>query len=244
MAQRRMFSQKIVSSDAFLDMGSSARELYFHLGMYADDDGFINPKKIMRMIGASDDDIKLLCAKRFVIPFENGVVVIKHWKINNLIRKDWYQPTIYTEQMKLLTEKDNGSYTESNPVNKLLTKSQHSIVKSSIVKISLDTPKGVQVKPETFGKPELNELIDYLKEKQGILSLDGSVKWNRIYAGHLLKKLSNEVGRVKKFIDYALSDPFHQKNATSFKYLWNNLNKIALTAKNNQERNPNYDTNS
>lgn len=112
MAQRRMFSPKIVASDAFLEMPTSSRELYFQLGMYADDDGFVNPRKIVRMIGASEDDLKVLIAKRFVIPFENGVVVIKHWAINNLIRKDWYQETIYQEQKKLLKTKENGAYTE------------------------------------------------------------------------------------------------------------------------------------
>lgn len=114
-----MFSPKIVGSDAFLDMPTSSRELYFQLGMYADDDGFINPRRIIKMIGASEDDLKMLVVKRFVLPFENGVVVIKHWLINNLVRKDWYQPTIYLEQKKLLKTKENGSYTEN--VNNLLT---------------------------------------------------------------------------------------------------------------------------
>ena len=112
MAQRRMFSLKIVSSDAFLDMPTSSRELYFQLGMYADDDGFVNPKKIIRMIGASDDDIKVLIGKRFLLPFENGVVVIKHWLVNNLIRKDFYQETIYLEQKNSLEVKENKAYTE------------------------------------------------------------------------------------------------------------------------------------
>lgn len=112
MAQRRMFSADIVASDAFLDMSTSTRELYFQLGMYADDDGFVNPKKIMRMIGASNDDLKVLVAKRFLIPFESGVVVIKHWLIHNLIRGDRYKETMYLEEKKLLKIKDNKSYTE------------------------------------------------------------------------------------------------------------------------------------
>lgn len=107
-----MFSPKIVDSDAFLDMPISTQALYFHLGMRADDDGFVNPRKIMRMIGASDDDLRVLVGRRFVLPFENGVVVIKHWKINNLIRKDWYQETIYGDLKKRLKIKENGAYTE------------------------------------------------------------------------------------------------------------------------------------
>lgn len=113
MAQRRMFSLKIVDSDAFLDMGQTSQLLYFHLSMRADDDGFIgNPKKIMRMIGSSDDDLKVLLSKRFLLPFDNGIVVIKHWKIHNYIQNDRYSPTQYIEEKKLITEKENGAYTE------------------------------------------------------------------------------------------------------------------------------------
>ena len=89
MAERRMFAKTIIDSDAFLDMPVTTRLLYYDLAMRADDDGFINsPKKIMRIVGASQDDLKLLAAKKFIIPFDNGIVVIKHWKIHNYIRKD------------------------------------------------------------------------------------------------------------------------------------------------------------
>lgn len=119
-----MFSPQIIDSDAFLDMSSAAQALYFHLGMRADDDGFIgNPKKILRMVGGNDDDLKILVAKRFVLVFETGVIVIKHWRINNLIRKDWYKETVYLEEKKLLRLKQNGSYTENKKlVNGSLTK--------------------------------------------------------------------------------------------------------------------------
>lgn len=115
MAERRMFSQKIVDSDAFLDMPLSAQALYFHLCMRADDDGFINnTRKIQRMIAASDDDLRLLIAKRFLIAFKN-VVVVKHWRMHNLLRKDRYNPTQYKEEYAALTLKENGSYTENAP---------------------------------------------------------------------------------------------------------------------------------
>ena len=117
MAERRMFAKTIIDSDAFLDMPLSAQALYFHLSMRADDDGFINnPKKIQRMVGASDDDCKLLIMKRFIIAFESGVIVIKHWKIHNYIRNDRYKPTIYKEEKAQLAEKDNKAYTELPPV--------------------------------------------------------------------------------------------------------------------------------
>ena len=114
MAERRMFAKTIIDSDAFLDMPLSTQALYFHLSMRADDDGFINnPKKVQRMIGASDDDAKVLVAKRFIIPFESGIVVIKHWKIHNYIQKDRYKATVYQEEKALLTEKKNQGYTLS-----------------------------------------------------------------------------------------------------------------------------------
>lgn len=112
MAERRMFAKTIIDSDAFLDMPLSTQALYFHLSMRADDDGFINNcKKIQRMIGASDDDLKLLMAKRFIIPFDSGVVVIKHWKIHNYIQNDRYKETVYLEEKSQLQLKDNKAYT-------------------------------------------------------------------------------------------------------------------------------------
>ena len=115
MAERRMFAKTIIDSDAFLDMPLSTQSLYFHLSMRADDDGFINnPKKIQRMIGCCDDDLKLLIAKNFIIPFESGIVVIKHWKIHNYIQKDRYTPTKYVEEKNSLVLKKNGAYTKPN----------------------------------------------------------------------------------------------------------------------------------
>lgn len=107
-----MFAKTIIDSDAFLDMPLSTQSLYFHLCMRADDEGFINnPKKIMRMIGCNDDDFKLLLAKSFVIVFETGVIVIKHWKIHNCIRKDRMKETVYQEERSLIDEKSNKAYT-------------------------------------------------------------------------------------------------------------------------------------
>lgn len=111
MAERRMFAKTIIDSDAFLEMPMSARLLYYDLSMRADDDGFNNsPKKVMRAIGASNDDLSILVARKFVIPFENGVVVIKHWQIHNYIRKDTYKETTYKEQKAMLELDENKAY--------------------------------------------------------------------------------------------------------------------------------------
>lgn len=112
MAEKRMFALTIVDSDAFLDMGLGSQALYFALGMRSDDEGMVNnPRKIARMIGASEDDLRVLIAKRFIIPFDSGVIVIKHWKVNNYIQKDRFHPTVYQEERAMLQVKDNGVYT-------------------------------------------------------------------------------------------------------------------------------------
>ena len=110
MAQRRMFSLKIIDTDLFLDMPASTQLLYFHLSIRADDDGFVaSPKRTQRMIGSSDDDLKLLIAKQLIIPFDSGVCVIKHWRVHNYIQKDRYTPTFYNYEKSLLTD-DEGVY--------------------------------------------------------------------------------------------------------------------------------------
>lgn len=108
-----MFAKTIVTSDAFLDMPLSARCLYFTLGMFADDDGFVNnPKSIMRQVGACQDDLNLLLLKRFILAFDSGIIVIKHWKIHNYIQKDRYKETKYIEERSTLMLDEKGAYTE------------------------------------------------------------------------------------------------------------------------------------
>lgn len=112
MAEKRMFSKSIVLSDAFLDMPATSRCLYFTLSMLADDDGFVNsPKAIMRQSGATEDDLKILLAKKFVLPFESGIIVIKHWRINNYLRCDRYRETKYLEEKQQIEIEKNGAYT-------------------------------------------------------------------------------------------------------------------------------------
>jgi len=106
MANRRMFAKDIVETDDFLDMGQGSQALYFHLGIQSDDHGFIQPKRIMRMTGASDDDLKVLIAKQFVIPFDSGVIVIRHFKRNNYLQNDRLKDTLYQEELsKLMVDK-------------------------------------------------------------------------------------------------------------------------------------------
>lgn len=113
-----MFAKTIVLSDAFLDMPATARCLYFTLGMFADDDGFVSsPKGVIRQCGASEDDLKVLLAKKFLIAFESGVIVIKHWRINNYLRNDRYHTTTYRDELAMLTVDENGAYHSGIPSN-------------------------------------------------------------------------------------------------------------------------------
>jgi len=174
MAERRMFAMKIIDSDAFLDMPGSAQNLYFHLSMRADDDGFISsPKKVMRMINASDDDMKILLSKRFLLYFDTGIVVIKHWRIHNYIAKDRYTATIYKEEMEKLFTKENGAYTDHpEDVDGLYTTCIQNVDtgKVRLGKVSEgEDNKSVQptVTPKpTFQKPTLEQVKEYCQERQ------------------------------------------------------------------------------
>lgn len=165
MAQRRMFSKKITDTDIFLDMPLSSQALYFHLNMHADDDGFVsNAKTVKRMIGSSDDDLKLLLTKNFIFAFESGVVVIKDWKIHNYIRKDTYNTTIYGDEKEQLSQDENGSYTLSpravdEPSPQVRLGKDRLGKDSNIYSSSNDEP---HIDLKTF-----KEIISYLNEKAG-----------------------------------------------------------------------------
>ena len=116
MAHKRMFSLSVVDTDKFLEMSACTQLLYFHLGMRADDDGFVaSPKRILRTVGCAEDDLKLLIAKGYIIPFETGVCVITDWHQNNYLRKDRYTPTIYLAEKSELSMLLNGSYSLGIP---------------------------------------------------------------------------------------------------------------------------------
>ena len=170
MAERRMFAKTIIDSDAFLDMPLSTQALYFHLAMRADDEGFVNnPKKIQRMIGASDDDCRILASKRFILTFQSGIIVIKHWKIHNYIQSDRFKETVYLEEKTMLALDDNKAYTERiQDVSTLDT--QYSIGKDSIVKSSIEKKVAeAPVSSKRFVKPTLEEVKEYcLSRKNNI----------------------------------------------------------------------------
>ena len=161
MAQKRMFSLSVVDTDRFLEMPVSARLLYYELGMRADDDGFVdNWKKILLFTGLKEDDLKILITKSFIIPFESGVMVIRHWRMNNYLQNDRIKPTIYQDELKQLGIDDNNVYT-------LYTECIHSIDKNSIDKNSIDKNSidNININNNIFCKPTLEQVKAYCDER-------------------------------------------------------------------------------
>lgn len=160
MAQKRMFDKTITNSDEFLDMPDSSQNLYFHLSMNADDDGFVNNwKSIMRMTGHKEDDLKVLVAKQFIIPFDSGVIVIRHWRINNYLRNDRYVETKFKDEKSKLSLDDNLVY-------QMATNGRHSIDKNRIEKNSIEEKEIYKEKESKKSKkPTLEEVKEYCLER-------------------------------------------------------------------------------
>jgi len=252
-----MFSLKVIDTDEFLDMPPTTQNLYFHLGMRADDDGFVSsPKKIMKIISSADDDMKVLLAKQFVIPFENGVCVIRHWKIHNYIQKDRYEETRYLTEKSTLIE-NNNCYEKSDciqqdtkciqNVSKMYPQVRVGKVRVGKSKVNKRlTTKVVKAKPTTYGNPLLNKFLLYLKEKTEVI--DTPVKYQRTEGWILIRKMKSlakeKIGQeptddevwngLKFLIDTACSDKFHCQHAGKIKYLYNNIGAIVKSKLNNK----------
>ena len=191
MAQKRMFSLQIVDTDAFLEMPMSSQLLYFHLSMRADDEGFVgNPKRVIKMIGSSDDDFKVLIAKRFLLTFESGVVVIKHWLIHNTIRMDRFNPTNYKEEKDRLFIKENKAYTDvatnGKPIgNQTVPQDKLSKDKLSKDKIPFLSLKSGEKKKAFYGPT--GEEMRFSKGKWWVLPKEGG-EWSE-FAGSITKDI-------------------------------------------------------
>lgn len=250
MAERRMFAKRIIDSDAFLDLPLSAQALYFHLSMRADDDGFVNnAKKIQRMIGASDDDCKLLVLKRYLLVFESGVLVIKHWRIHNYIRKDTYNATLYQEEKAALFTKPDGAYTdhpvlppsprdtsETTPsqkrdesVDEPLT--QVSIGKDSPDKISSgeNTSKAVPAPPNDEGA---KSIIDTFSDEIRTAVQDWITYKTEKRQGYKETGLKNFLGAVRnnvaKYGDEAVAGAIRESMAANYQgVVWDKAKKQA-----------------
>ena len=189
MAERRMFAKTIIDSDLFLDMPLSTQALYFHLAMRADDDGFVNnPKKIVRMIGADNDSLRILIEKSFLIPFDTGIVVIRHWKVHNYIRRDTYKETSYKGEKSLLCVDESDLYNvrddsvtvpsqlRDDSVDGSLTQDRLGKDRIGKDRIEIGDHKGedqsspVPAPPKKFVKPSLEEVRAYCQERRNGVS--------------------------------------------------------------------------
>jgi hypothetical protein len=180
-----MFSLSVVDTDLFLDMPQSTQNLYFHLGMRADDDGFVsNTKKIMKMIGATDDDIKLLIAKQYIIPFDSGIIVIKHWRMNNYLRNDRYKETNYKEEKKQIVVDDNLVYQmDTNGIHRLGKDSIGKDIEKENIKEKekYGEFKNVLLTEEEYHKLEESNLLPYIEKLSSYIASKGK-KYKSHYA--------------------------------------------------------------
>lgn len=207
MAERRMFAKTIIDSDAFIDMPVSARLLYYDLSMRADDEGFVNsPKKIMRMTGTSEDDLRILITKKFIIPFENGIVVIKHWYIHNYIRKDTSKETTYVQEKECLELDENKAYRVKNDDRRRSVdepSTQVSIGKVSIGKDSINNTY-VQSNSQNHSAQDLaNEetpiITLILNDKSEYAVVENQViKWQELYPA---VDVMQELRKMKGWLD-------------------------------------------
>lgn len=215
MAERRMFAKTIIDSDEFLDMPLSTQALYFHLSMRADDEGFINnPKKIMRMVGASQNELEILISKRYLLGFESGVIVIKHWKIHNYIQKDRFKPTLYKEEKDLIGTKENKSYTEAFKIvdTRCIQDGDTGKSKVSLVKVSLD-------KYSIEGASQLlrSKFIEFIKYRKEIKK---PLKTVNVING-LYKSIGSEYVNEEHLIqciDYVMSKEYQGVKGEYVKY--------------------------
>lgn len=193
MAERRMFAKSIVNSDSFLDMPLTTQALYFHLGMVADDDGFVNsPKRVARMIGCNEEDIETLVDKKFLLRFESGIVVIKHWKMNNYIQKDRYKETNYFEEKSRLKVNDNNAYTlmDADCIQDVYnTDTQYRLGKYRLGKNRVGKSSCLEEPTDLLDKLNIDELRMIFKTYEN--------------ANDLIDEVQDEVKRKKKVIDHA-----------------------------------------
>lgn len=234
MAERRMFAKTIIDSDMFLDMPLSTQALYFHLAMRADDEGFVNnPKRIIRLINADEDSLRLLIAKQFIIPFESGIVVIRHWRIHNYIQSDRKKATAYAAEKALLKQDDSGVYNLDTKCihNGYNLDTQDSIGEDRLVEFSIGEDNTARAretsekpKKEKFIPPTVEEVKAYCQETGKLIDAEAFVNyytsngwkvgrnpmknWKTTVANW--RKRDEESGRIYKepVIDHSLDEIF------------------------------------
>lgn len=250
MANKRMFSQTIIDSDLFLDMSLSAQALYFHLSLRADDEGFINsPKKIMRMIGTRDDDLKILIAKQFILPFESGVVVIKHWLIHNSIRKDRIKATFHKlekEQLKVCDDiyelETNGDYCQ--PSNDQLEDNTQQNDRIGLG-LGLDLDLDIDIDKKSTNKFD-DDSIEIVLVKTLYNLMQNNCKSKKPNFNNWAKEIEKmirlderSIEDIEKVITFSQNDRFWKSNIRSTAKLREKFDTLYLQMNNQQQTNNN-----
>lgn len=236
MAQRRMFSKDITENDAFLDMPLSTQALYFHLGMQSDDDGFVSPNRIVRMLGCQTDDLKILIAKKFVLEFEDGVVVIKHWLINNYIQKDRYKPTTHQEKLARITIKENNGYKLDTECIQNVRLGKVSIGKDRLGKTSkgkvTTSEQSSPIKYSIKDKELSCLLLDLIRENNPSYKEPNIDKWSEV-----VRKMREIDNRTPEQIEYVIrwcqKSEFWQANILSTSKLREKFDTLVAQIKRN-----------
>lgn len=205
MANRRMFSLDVIDTDIFLEMPATSQSLYFHLGMRADDDGFVSaPKKITKLVNCGSDDLQILISRGYVLPFENGVIVLRHWGQNNYIQKDRYKQTIYTKELEMMRI-DNGVYSLDTDCIQDVSKLYPQV---RLGKVSIDkNNKDISSEPNKFAPPESGILLPLVDKSSYDVPLDKITMWEQAYPGVNVKQ---ELYKMLAWLD---SNPTKQKTA-------------------------------
>lgn len=224
MAERRMFTKKVTDDDNFMSLSSSAQALYLHLSMSADDDGFCNQVSLsMFKAHASVQDLQALLEKRYIYQFENGVIVIKHWRMANALRKDRYTPTAFQEELSQLKLKDNGSYTWLPDGCQVVAERlpQVSIGKNSIDKVSKD--KDNKPVKHTYGEYQHVRLTDdernKLMDEYGEAETSEAIKYLDEYIEMKGYKAKSHYLAIKKWVFNAVN---REKPKQNFVDEWRN----------------------
>ena len=204
MANKRMFSLDVIDTDKFMDMPLSAQALYFHLGLRADDDGFVaSPRKIMKIVDCKQDDLKVLIAKGFVIPFETGIIVIRHWKVHNRIQSDRYKPTKYVSERSRLEVVNNVYKLDTESVQDVLgMETQVRLGKDSIDKISINT---ISSESEAAPSPQSGICIPLNDNSVYDVPLDKIALWKETYPAVDVEQ------ELRKMVAWSHSNPTKRK---------------------------------
>lgn len=221
MAERRMFSKAVARSDSFIDMPLSTQALYFQLGLDADDDGFIvGVKAVQKLLGCGDDDLKLLIAKRFLLVFESGLLLVRHWKVNNYIRGDRHKATIYCDEYEQIYMDKNNTYQYKSDLKNSNILNQNSMLN---VGVPNDNQMTTQTSTDKTNLGEINidknnNVSNYVDNFDGVDNFNvpvniqdfyQNIEMERYEAFLLLNKygISSESSKAKEIVNkYSLHD--------------------------------------